>query len=68
MKVELNPLIVFNSRRLLNRQHPIFGLKTRIGEREWWHRLIKGINSSFYLFATQKILKNVFNQICCLMK
>lgn len=58
-KVALNFVIVISIfRRMLNRQHPIFGLKTRIGEREWWHRLIKGMNSSFYLNTTQKILMN----------
>lgn len=26
----------------MNRAHPNFGLKTKIGEREWWRRLIRG--------------------------
>lgn len=26
----------------MNRSHPNFGNKTKIGEREWWRRLIRG--------------------------
>lgn len=30
------------SRRKMNASHPNFGLRTKIGEREWWRRLIRG--------------------------
>jgi hypothetical protein len=33
---------IFIIRRLMNRAHPNFGHKTKLGEREWWRRLIKG--------------------------
>lgn len=27
---------------MMNRSHPNFGLKTKISEKEWWRKLIRG--------------------------
>lgn len=50
---------------MMNRSHPNFGLKTKISEKEWWRKLIRGKHAYyshnlnqlyFYIQTTLKII------------
>lgn len=41
----------------MNRQHPNFGLKTKISEKEWWRKLIRG---ELYLISSTRTLTHKF--------
>lgn len=53
---------------MMNRSHPNFGLKTKISEKEWWRKLIRGKHAYYshnlnqlYIYI-QTTLKNYCNQ------
>jgi hypothetical protein len=41
----------------MNRAHPNFGLKTKISEKEWWRKLIRGTQCK----GPQKLLREYFH-------